>query len=137
VNPMNAGNERVWDWNDIDAEGTNGIHEPATVEPIVNVQGNEETTVPSMERLYEQEDEELDDDGNTEVSFEEGAEEDIAHSHNDASNGLVEGTTSGSTACGNTNAASIGNGIMDLVPWPRRNQPNRFLTKGFKTIHLR
>jgi hypothetical protein len=44
------------------------------------------------------------------VSFEEGAEEDIAHSHNGASNGLVEGTASGSTACGNTNAASTGNG---------------------------
>jgi hypothetical protein len=28
-------------------------------------------------------------------------------------------------------------GVMDLVLWPRRNQPNRFVTKGFKTIHLR
>jgi hypothetical protein len=57
VNPMNAGNERVWNWNDIDAEGANGVHEPATVEPIVNVQGNEETTVLSAERLYERADE--------------------------------------------------------------------------------
>jgi hypothetical protein len=108
MNPMNAGNERVWDWNDIDAEGTNGVHEPVAVEPIVNVQGNEKTTVPSMEHLYERADEELDDDGNTEVFFEEGAEEDIAHSHNGTSNGLAEGIAS--TACGNTNAASTGNG---------------------------
>jgi hypothetical protein len=110
VNPVNAGNERVWDWNNIDAEGANGIHEFAVVEPIVNMQGNEETPVPSMEHLYERADEELDDDANTEVFFEEGAEEDIAHSHNGASNGLAEGTASGSTACSNTNAASTSNG---------------------------
>jgi hypothetical protein len=110
VNPTNAGNERVWDWNDIDVEGANSVHEPAVVEPIVNVQGNEETTVSSVEHLYERADEEIDDDGNTEVSFEEGAEEDIARSHNGASNDLAEGTASGSTACGNTNATSTGNG---------------------------
>jgi hypothetical protein len=110
LNPKNAGNERVWDWNDIDAGGTNGVHEPIVVEPIVNVQGNEETVVPSAERLYEQADEELDNDANIEVSFEEGAEEDIAHSHNGASNGLAKGTASGSITCGNTNAASTGNG---------------------------
>jgi hypothetical protein len=100
----------VWDWNDIDAEGANDVHEPAAVEPIVNVQGNEETVVPSTECLYERTDEELDDGANTKVSFEEGAEEDIAHSHNGASKDLVEGTASGSTTCGNTNAASTGNG---------------------------
>jgi hypothetical protein len=44
------------------------------------------------------------------VSFEEGVEEDIAHSHNSASNGLAEGTASGSTTCRNTNAASTSNG---------------------------
>jgi hypothetical protein len=69
VNPMNAENERVWDWNDIDAEGENGVHELAAVESIVNVQSNEETAVPSAEHLYERADEELDDDANTEVSF--------------------------------------------------------------------
>jgi hypothetical protein len=110
VNPTNAGNERVWDWNDIDAEGANDVHEPIAVEPIVNVQGNEETIVPSAERLYERADEELDDGANIEVSFEEGVEEDIAHSHNDASNDLAEGTATGSTACGNSNVASTGNG---------------------------
>jgi hypothetical protein len=44
------------------------------------------------------------------VSFEEGTEEDIAHNYNGASNGLVEGTASGRTACGNSNAASTGTG---------------------------
>jgi hypothetical protein len=110
VYPTNAGNERVWDWNDIDAEGTNNVNEPTAVEPIVNVQGNEETVVPSAKRLYEQADEELDDGANIEVSFEEGTEEDITHSHNGASNGLAKGTASGSTACGNSNAASTSNG---------------------------
>jgi hypothetical protein len=47
VNPTNAGDERVWNWNDIDAEGKNDVHELAAVEPIVNMQGNEETVVPS------------------------------------------------------------------------------------------
>jgi hypothetical protein len=74
------------------------------------VQGNEETVVPSAERLYERADEELDDGANIEVSFEEGTEENIAHSHNGARNGLAEGIASGSTACGNSNAASTGNG---------------------------
>jgi hypothetical protein len=85
----------MWDWNDIDVEGTKDVNEPTAVEPIVNVQGNEETVVPSAERLYERADEELDDGANIEVSFEEGTEEDIAHSHNGASNGLAEGTASG------------------------------------------
>jgi hypothetical protein len=53
INPMNAGNERVWDWNDIDAEGANNVHEPAAMEPIVNMQGNEKIVVSSVERLYE------------------------------------------------------------------------------------
>jgi hypothetical protein len=110
IYPTNAGNDSVWDWNDIDAEGTNDVNEPTAVEPIVNVQGNEETVVPSAERLYERADEELDDGANIEVSFEEGTEEDIVHSHNGASNGLAEGTANGSTACGNSNAASTGNG---------------------------
>jgi hypothetical protein len=110
VNLTNAGNERVWDWNDIDVEGANDVYEPAAVEPIVNVQGNEEIVVPSAERLYERADEELDDGANIEVSFEEGAEVDITHSHNGASNDLAKGTASGSTACGNNNAASTGNG---------------------------
>jgi hypothetical protein len=84
--------------------------EPAAVEPIVNVQGNEKTVVPSAEHLYERADKELDDGANIEVSFEEGAEEDIVHSHNSASKCLAEGTASGSIAYGNSNAASIGNG---------------------------
>jgi hypothetical protein len=94
MNPTNVGNERVWNWNDINAKGENGVHEPAAVEPIVNVQGNEETVVSSRERLYKRANDELDDEANTKVSFEEGAEEDIAHSHNSASNGLAECTCS-------------------------------------------
>jgi hypothetical protein len=47
----------MWDWNDIDAEGTNDVNEPTAMEPIVNVQGNEETVVSSAERLYKRADE--------------------------------------------------------------------------------